>query len=400
MRWEFATYHADHAGLEVLQHAPQAVDVLGEGVAGEAHAGVVGPLDDLLFRFEPVETRDRGEGLFPRHQHVGRHAGQDGRLHEIPLLLLLLSTRAAALRSRLPVPKDHLGAVLDRILGLRLRLVDPTWRRDGAHRGPFLRAVSHDQLFRLGLEHLRELVVDAGLDVDPVGGDARLARVPPLQRHQLITRLLQIRVVEDDVGTVPAQLHGHLLQAVGAELGDDLADARRARERHLLGERVGDHRLRQARRVVQARRQHVEDARREARLAGQMCQCQTRQRRLRARLHDHRAPGRKRRARLAQDHRDGEVPRHQRDRDPDRLLVHEYSPVWRGRDAHGPGDAFGFAGEPPGKAGAVVELAVGFGEGLARLVGEDLGEIVAGGDDEVVPGQEELGAFPGVHLAI
>lgn len=38
-----------------------------------------------------------------------------------------------------------------------------------------------------------------------------------------------------------------------------------------------------------------------------------------------------------------------------------------------------------------------FGDGFAGLVGEDLGEIIAVGDDQVVPGQEVFGALAGRH---
>jgi hypothetical protein len=43
---------ADHAGLQVLKHPPQAVDILGEGVACEAHAGIVREPHGFLFCLE------------------------------------------------------------------------------------------------------------------------------------------------------------------------------------------------------------------------------------------------------------------------------------------------------------------------------------------------------------
>jgi len=131
-----------------------------------------------------------------------------------------------------------------------------------------------------------------------------------------------------------------------------------------------------------------------------MRQSQTRQRCLWTRLNHHRAPRRQRRTCLAQNHRDGEIPWHERHRWPDRLLDDKRPPVRRARHGHRSRDPLRLACKPPREAGGIVELAVRLGERLAGLVGEDLGKVVARLDDQTVPFEEQLGASAGVDLAV
>lgn len=46
-------------------------------------------------------------------------------------------------------------------------------------------------------DDLCELLVDARLHVDSVGGDASLACVPPFQEHEGVGGLVEVCVVED-----------------------------------------------------------------------------------------------------------------------------------------------------------------------------------------------------------
>lgn len=381
--------HTDHAGLEVLQHAPHAVDVLGEGVAGQAHAGVVGELDDLFLGLEPVQRQDGCEGLLARDEHVLGHVRDDGRFEEV-----------AALVGDLVAAQDDVGAELARVLDLGEGLVDTAGRGDGAHGGALGGAVADDQLAGALLEHLRDLVVHAGLDVDAVGGHAGLAGVAPLEGHELVDGLVEVGVVEDDEGAVTAQLEGDLLQSLGAVGGDQLADAGGTGEGDLLDERVLAERLAQGRGVLQVGGQDVEDPGRDAGLLGQVRQDQSREGRLRAGLDDHGASRREGRASLAEDHRDGEVPGDQGSRNADGLLHGEDTPVGSSGHRDASVDSLRLTGEPPGEAGGVVNLSVRLSDGLARLVGQDLGQILLGVADEGVPFQEPLRALAGSHLAV
>lgn len=233
------------------------------------------------------------------------------------------------------------------------------------------------QLLRPLTHHPHKPLINTSLDIDPIRRDASLARMPPLQRHQLRQRLLEIGVLEHDERTIPTQLQRHFLQSRSAMRRDNLTHPRAPREGNLLDERVLTQRLAQAGRILQTRRQHVEHSWRKPRFLSQICERQARQRRLRRRLDNHRTPRRERRARLAQHHRDGEVPRHERESYADGLLDNEGASVGRGGREDAALDAVRFAGEEPGEACGVVDLGVGFREGFAGFVGEDLGDIGA-----------------------
>lgn len=275
--------------------------------------------------------------------------------------------------------------MLRRILNLVGRLINTARRRDRPHRRPLLRTMSNHQFLRLGPQHLLEPVVHPRLDVNPIGTDTRLTGMPPLQQHQRIQRLIQIRVIEDNEWAIPTQLKRQLLQPFGTMPSDQLPDPSRPRERNLLDKRMLTQRLTQTGGILQIRRQHIEHPRRKPGLTRQMCQRETRQRRLGARLANHRAAGRQRCTRLPQNHRDGEIPRHERNRHTNGLLDGENTSIRRRGNGNPTLDAFRLAREPPRKSRRVVELSIRLSDGLARLVGQDLGEVFAGFADERVP---------------
>lgn len=76
--------------------------------------------------------------------------------------------------------------------------------------------------------------------------------------------LVEIGVVEDEDGTIAAEFESYLFQAVGADFGDELADTRAAGEGNFLDVGMAAKGLAEAGRVVQIRREDVEDARLEA----------------------------------------------------------------------------------------------------------------------------------------
>ncbi len=78
------------------------------------------------------------------------------------------------------------------------------------------------------------------LDVDPVGGDARLPGVAELRDRGLFDRMLEVAVGEDDQRRVSAQLHRRALDAVGGHPQQLAPDRRRAGERELPQPRIGD----------------------------------------------------------------------------------------------------------------------------------------------------------------
>jgi len=158
-------------------------------------------------------------------------------------------------------------------------------------------------------------------------------------------------------------------------------------------------RLGQARRIIQRGGQDIEDTLGIARLLCKIRQRQRSERRLGRGLGDHGAPGGQRGGSLPQDHGDGEVPGHQRRDHAEGLLDGEDPPARRRALEHGAVRALGLAHEPPREARGVVDLALGLGEGLARLVGEDGGQVVLVVLDQRVPSGQQLRAGAGRRLA-
>jgi len=72
---------------------------------------------------------------------------------------------------------------------------------------------------------LCEGFVNAALYVNPVYRNTRLARMSEFQRMYGIGGLDEVGIIEDEDGTVAAEFEGYLFQAVGADFGDELADA-------------------------------------------------------------------------------------------------------------------------------------------------------------------------------
>ena len=118
---------------------------------------------------------------------------------------------------------------------------------------------------------------------------------------------------------------------------------------------------------------------------GQLGQRQRRQRRLFGRFqHAGAARGDPRRD-LAGDHRDREIPGRDGTKHADRLLEGQETLV-RDRAFHDIAtDPPRFLGEPVDKGGAIGDLAARLGDRLAHLGGQDDGQILGIGEDQLVP---------------
>ena len=101
---------------------------------------------------------------------------------------------------------------------------------------------------------------------------------------------------------------------------------------------------------------------------------------------------------LARDHGGGEVPRRDGRHHADRLLDDDDARIGlEGRDGLAV-DALGLLGEELDEAGGVEDLALGLGQRLALLVGEQQRQLVGVLDHQVEPAAHELGALLGQHL--
>ena len=79
-------------GLELVGDVDGGVEVGGVDGGGETIGGAVADLDGLLFRREFGDRADGAEDLFLHDLHVFADAGEDGRLDEVALGSLALTT--------------------------------------------------------------------------------------------------------------------------------------------------------------------------------------------------------------------------------------------------------------------------------------------------------------------
>lgn len=166
----------NHASLKILKQPPGPVDVLGEEVTRESHAGVVGPSDSLLFGIELEQGHDGSESLLLRNQHLVLGASDECRLEEVSVI-----TRSTM---QSLTTQDDLAALLSCVGDLRLSFVQTARGRDRAHCRLLISTVTYNQLFRLGSQNLGELFIDTLLNKHAVRGNAGLAGMSPLECQQ------------------------------------------------------------------------------------------------------------------------------------------------------------------------------------------------------------------------
>lgn len=295
IRGKKLTVDPDGAGAEAVADADGRVEVLGVDGGGEAVLGVVAEPDGLLLGRELGDGADGPENLLLHDLHVVRDVGKDGGLDEVALVAVALAARddgGAVLLARLDVAHD---AVV-------LELADL-----GALEGLRVEGVADLVVLGAGLEGGDELVVDALLHVDARAGAAALAVVVVDAKVDPADGLLDVGVVEDDVGRLAAQLERHALEVGGrGGLHDGAADGGRAREGDLVDVHV--RRDGGARDLAEAR-DDVDDAGGEAGLLDELGEHETGEGRLLGRLEDDGVAGGQGGADLPRQHEQGEVPR-------------------------------------------------------------------------------------------
>merc|ERR1712098_518861 len=175
--------------------------------------------------FEMAQT---GENLFLHDLHVLLHTREDSRLDEVTFLAMAIATSlnlGTSILASLDVVHD---AVKLQLADLRtLEGVAGEW-------------VTNNVLCGAALEGLDKLVVDARLDVNARAGTAALAVVEENTKVHPRDGILDVGIVEDNVGALAAQLKSDLLEVgLGSSLEDSTASDSRAGESNLVNVHVG-----------------------------------------------------------------------------------------------------------------------------------------------------------------
>lgn len=218
----------DGTRLQGVADTDGSVQILGVKGSRKTVVSVVRRLDDVLLCLELGDGAHGAEDLLLHDLHLGRHAREDGGLDEVALVTVALAARlddGALLLASLDVLHD---AVV-------LQLADL-----GPLEGVLGEWVADLVLLGALLEGFDELVIDALLHVDTRAGAAALPVVVVDAEVDPVDGVLDVGIVEDDVGRLAAQLERDLLQVGRRRCLHDLsADTRGAGEGDLVDVHVG-----------------------------------------------------------------------------------------------------------------------------------------------------------------
>ena len=238
---------------------------------------------------------------------------------------------------------------------------------------------------RQALHPLRELrgkgLVHRFMHIEAVRRGAGLAHVAHLGNHRAFDRGVDIGVLEDNEGRIPAKLHHRPDDVVGGGVeqlpshlggtgeGDD-PDAE-------IGEHGPDHRSRAP------RGQDVDDTGRHSGLFENRCQCEGSERRLGGRLQDDGTAGGKRRADLAGRHGGGKVPWRHKDADAGRLVLDNDTGAGGRRHRYLADATHRLLRIPAKEFSRISHLAAGIRHRLAVLDRDQPGKTLALGHDQL-----------------
>lgn len=288
------TVDPDSSGLESVGNADGGVDVGGVDSGGKTVAGVVGGGNDLLLVLELGNSADRAENLLLHDLHVGSDISEDSGLDEVTLLAEALTT------------SDNGGTLLLTGVNVAHDTVVLELRDLGTLEGLLIEGVADLVLLSSLLESSKELVVDALLDVDTGTSTAALAVVVVDTEVDPRDSLLNVGIIEDDVGGLATKLEGDLLQVGGGSSLHDLsADDGGTSEGDLVDVHVGG---KGSTGSLTEARDKVENTSGEASLLNVLSENKGRERGLLSSLHDNGVTGGQGRADLPCKHEKGEVP--------------------------------------------------------------------------------------------
>ena len=201
--------------------------LVGPDPGRQAVGRVVRLLDRLVRRPERQHREDRPEDLLARDPVALGDVGEQRRAEEVAALGQVAG-RLVELGALGDAGRDELGDLLE--LGLRVDRPDV---------GVLVERVADADRRQAVLELVDERLDDRLLDEQARAGAADLALVEVDAVDDALDRLVERRVVEDDVGGLAAELEGQRLVRAGDAPGDPLADLGRAGERDLVDARDG-----------------------------------------------------------------------------------------------------------------------------------------------------------------
>ncbi len=308
----------DGTGLERVGHTKGRVEILGVNGSGKTIGGLVTSLDNLIFGLELADGADRSEDLLLHNLHIWADIGEDGGLNEVALVTVTLTTMldlGASLLAGLDVAHN----------AVELKLADLR-----ALEGVLLEWVTDNVLGCSGPECLNELVVDAGLDVDSGASTAALAVVEEDTEVDPRDRVLNVGIVENNVGRLAAELKGDLLQVgLGCGLEDGSANDGRASEGDLVDVHVRGNGCTSS---LTKSRDDVDDTSGDTSLLAEGGGKQTGQRRLLSSLQDDSVASGQSRSDLPCPHKQREVPRNNLTANTNWLVSCVVEGLWVGVD--------------------------------------------------------------------
>ena len=288
------TVHPDSSGLQSVGNADGSVEVLGVDGGSETVSGIVGKVNDLRLVLELGNSADRAEDLLLHDLHVGADVGEDSGLDEVTLVTQALTTDldgSTLVLTGLDVAHDTVVLEL---------------RDLGTLEGLLVEGVANLVLLSSLLEGSEELVVDGLLDKDTSTSTAALAVVVVDTEVDPVDGLLDVGILEDDVGGLATKLEGDLLEVGrGSSLHDLSADDGGTSEGDLVNVHV---RRESGTGSLAVTRDKVEDTSGETSLLDELSEDESRERSLLSSLHDNSVTGGQSRSDLPCQHEKGEVP--------------------------------------------------------------------------------------------
>lgn len=318
--------------------------------------GAVTDLDSLVNVLELLDGDNRTEDFLLGDLHVRSNVGKQSGLDEVALVAVTLTTLGnggTLLLAALDVVHDTLELEL---------------RDLGTLEGVRGEGVTKLVLGGTLLEASDKLVVDLLVDQDTRTGAAALTVVEEDTEVSPRNGVVNVRIVEDNVGRLATQLQSDLLQvALGSGLQDRTANKGRTSEGHLVNIHVvrdgvtGD---------TSETRDDVDNTGGEASLLDELAHVQTRERGLFSSLQDNSVTGGDGRTNLPGPHERGEVPGNDLAANTNGLVAGVGKSLRVGVNGLAV-DLVGPSGVVADTANSHTQVHLGHGEGLAVVQGLD-----------------------------